>query len=166
MASMTRLPVSLFGRCGLIGVTLLGACGGRSSPAAPTPITIRAQGSLSIPISFTTDFDRGVIAPARDDVDVWLEAETWTEMYWTAVNGARLGVVGTVAPGRAGCAAAAMQPGRLPLEALSAGLYVCVRTNEGRYAQVLVQQMPGPQPAPGEPAPTLSIEFTTYESGG
>jgi hypothetical protein len=153
----------LLSRTGLVGLLLCSACGGASAPAAPSVFTVHAQGVLAIPQTNLVDLDRGVLAPPMSDVDLWFEAVTWTERYLSAVNGATMAVVGTSPPGRAGCASAALHAGRVSIDTLTVGVYACVRTNQGRYAQVRIEQMPGPQPAAGEPAPSLSIAFTTYE---
>ena len=164
---MTFPRTCLRTRLGLAGsltsLLLCCACGGSPSPAAPSPFTIHAQGVLDIPQTNLVDLDQGVIAPPLSDVDLWFEAESWTNRYLSAVNGAAMRVVGGTEPGRAGCTAAALQPGRVSIDSLAVGVDACVRTNQGRYAQFRIEQMPGSQPAAGEPAPRLTIAFTTYE---
>jgi hypothetical protein len=163
------LPACLTRRSfpGVVLAFVLGAaCGGQSSPTRPSVPSIHAQGTLSIPLSFTADLDQGTLAPQMSAADIHFEGFSRTDrtqMFLTPVNGARLSVVGTSTPGRSGCATVDLPPGNVSLDRLIVGIYICARTNEGRYAQLRVERMPEPDSVAGGPAPVIVLEFTTYE---
>ena len=126
-----------------------------SNGTTPTPATIFSQGSLSIAEASTADLDRGTVGIGDGD-DIWFERETDTNRFITPLDGVTAIIVGTTAPGRAGCATQTLLDDRIDIDALTLGTYLCVRTNQGRVSQVRVTGLPGPSPG------TLVVEFTTY----
>ncbi len=140
---------------------LASGCGG-SSPAAPAPTgTVLLQGALRIEQTVLADLDRGAVWVSDSAADVWFEAVKPDERYLTPQNGARFVVVGTNAPGFATCRSAAPTTKRIPMDALTAGVYACGVTKQGHVVEFRVDQ-PAAAYVAGSPIPTLVITFTTY----
>ena len=144
---------------------LTAACGG--SPAAPASAPVPAAGTIlrrvttDIPQTFALDLDTGYSpATLNDGGDIWFNAVTDTDrylspMYW---DGATLAISGHVDPGYVGCASATLSQDDVRVEALSSGLYLCVRTSEGRVAVLRIIQPPGPSAR----SATILLEYTVY----
>lgn len=123
----------------------------------PTPVLIRvhSSGTLRIRQTFLADLDEGQEIQAG--ADVWFEADTATSRFITPRNGATIAKMGTGAPGKNGCAGANLSTTRVDLNQLPVGTYVCVKTNQNRFAQFRIDAGPGPSPG------TLTISWTTWE---
>jgi hypothetical protein len=130
-------------------------------PSSPTPGgTVSLQGTLSIDQTVTADLDRGVTFADNATADLWFEAVTSSERHLTPQNGARFVVAGTTEPGYAACKAAPTSGGRIPIESLTAGSYVCGMTNQGRVVQLHIDQAAAP--FSGCNMPTLVVTYATY----
>jgi hypothetical protein len=122
---------------------------------APTPVA-HATGSLVIEQTFQADLDEGAVG-SNPDADIWFEAQTATERYVTPLNGASIAVMGATSVGPDDCAESALSSQRVHVDRLEEGTYVCVRTNQGRYARFRISAPIGSSPG------TLSIDYTTWE---
>jgi hypothetical protein len=153
-------------RCVLVASSLVTTvCGG--SPTAPASASGSAAGTIlrrvttDMPQTFALDLDTGYSPTTlTDGGDIWFQAVTDVDrylspMYW---DGATLAVAGNVDPGYAGCASATLSQDDVPVEALSSGLYLCVRTSEERVAVLRILQPPGPSAR----SATILLEYTVY----
>ena len=139
-------------------------CGG--SPSAPTepgpsPGTVFRQGTIEIQQTFAFDLDTGYVPTMlQDGGDVWFNAVTDTDRYLTPMywDRAALAVWGQTDPGYAGCASAALGQTDVPIQSLSPGLYLCVRTSEDRVAVLRVIEPPGPSAR----SATIDLGYTVY----
>jgi hypothetical protein len=121
-----------------------------------TRASIRKQGTLSMPQTYLADFDDGVVGSSPGS-DVWFSAETATDRFFEPRNGVTLAIVSRdAAPGLAGCRGAQLGTARQPMSRLAVGTYLCLRTSEGRFAQIRIAGMPGPSPG------TLTVEYVTW----
>jgi len=128
---------------------------GLIQPLAPAPVTYKT-GPVSLRQTWSVDLDTGTTGSGAG-VDIWFEAVTAAERYLVPRNGASMAIAGNRSINLAGCKAiAGYTRARLPVALFRTGLYVCVRTNEGRYSQFRVNSAAGPSPA------TMEIGFTTW----
>lgn len=114
-----------------------------------------STGPLEIRQTFVADLDEGRVG-GRDGADLWFNAVSATERYLTPLNGARLAVMGRRAPTVAQCLQAELSSDSLPIEGVSEGDYVCVRTDVGRPAVFRVNAPIGESPG------LLRIGYTTW----
>lgn len=121
-------------------------------PAAPP---VRTTGTLQIPQTYLADLDQGTVTQAG--ADLWFEAETATQLYVTPSNGAALAVGDLSRRNLEACRSARYDAYRVPLSALPPGSFLCVRTNEGRFALVGITALTGASPR------TLSLSYLTWE---
>ena len=134
---------------------------GGAVPATPEPI--HYEGTLSVPQTWLVDLEQGWLDDTYFDFflsDIWFEAETETARYLTPWRSAKLAVFGSTAPGPDGCLALPLSSTRIDMQDLSAGTFVCVLTNEGRFSEVEIIDPPGPSPG------TLGIGIRTFEPAG
>jgi hypothetical protein len=122
---------------------------------AAARVSIRNRGTLAIRQTFRADLDSGQIGVSSGD-DVWFAADTATERFLQPTNGAALAAMGTTAPGLSACTSATLGAQRLPVGRLQAGVFLCVRTNEGRFSQLKVVQPAGASPG------ILTVEYVTW----
>ena len=123
---------------------------------APSAPVTHKTGPLSWQQTWMVDFDNGTTG-GRDGADIWFEAVTATERYLVPVNGAQMAFAGGTSINLAGCQAlASYTTGRIAIEAFPVGMYVCVKTDEGRIAQFRVNAAPGASPG------TMEIGYTTW----
>lgn len=146
---------------------LLLACSDASkteSPATPTPgLTTFVTRTINLEQTCTVDLDSGTIGPWPETrSDLWFEAVRQGERYLTPEYGARLAVVGAVAPGVTGCQVAPVVPNRIPLDVLTAGTYLCGYTNLGQVAEIRIDQAAPPYVPGSGVAPILKMTVTTY----
>jgi hypothetical protein len=122
-----------------------------------TPAIVFASGTIDVPQTWTFDLETGLIG-SDEGTDLWFEADTATARYITPfASGVAIALVTTSADGPAVCAAAPLSTARIDISTLTTGSLVCVRTTEGRYAQLRVLEPVGPSPG------TLKISYTTWE---
>lgn len=142
-----------------------------SVPQAPTfqPLTLsttaavltpvlrpHAQGRLTVNQTWRADLDAGSVGSSRDS-DIWFEALTATRRYVSPMRGVTQALVGSSAPGRAGCAKANLSTQKISVTSLRVGSYLCVRTNAGRYSQLKVVEAVGPSPG------VLKVDYVTWD---
>lgn len=147
----------------VLGLLVL-CCGcGSNAPTSPTTSptggTIFRQGTLVIPESFIADLDAGIIVniPGGPS-DVWFEAVTATDWFFSS-TGAQIAVIGTTEPGFSGCRSAGLSFTRIPMATLTPGLYLCGKTDQGRFVEMRVVELAVEQPGID---PTLTLSFTTF----
>lgn len=132
------------------------------APVGPSPGTLNlsfttwAAGVLDVPQTWLVDLDTGIVGVGPDS-DIWFQAETADERFVSAENGASIALMGTEPPGYEGCLVAPYTTGRIHVNDLPAGTYVCYFTNLGHYGQFLVNADVGPSPG------TLSLTFFSWE---
>ncbi len=120
----------------------------------PAPVTYKT-GPISLKQTWSMDLDNGTTGGSGGDIR--FEAITATERYLTPINGASMAIAGNTSINLAGCKSlAGYTTSRLPVDLFRTGLYVCVKTDEGRYSQFRVNAAAGPSPA------TMEIGFTTW----
>ncbi len=112
-------------------------------------------GLLVVPQTYTVDFDTGTVGTGPGKPDIWFEAETSTLLYITPRNGARMSIHST-SQGLAGCKAARSLSGRVSLNDIGVGTYICVQTDEGRTAQFRINAISGGSPK------DLDIGYATW----
>jgi hypothetical protein len=144
----------------VVGLSALCFGCGSNAPTSPTSGAIFRQGTLVILQTFTADLDEGVVVNnPLGPSDVWFEAATATDWFFVS-TGARLAVVGTSAPGFSVCHNANLSSARIAMTTLTPGLYLCGKTDQGRFVEMRVVELPVKQPS-GMDA-TLTLSFTTY----
>ena len=138
------------------------ACGGTpTTPSTPAAGTIYRQATLRLEQTFTLDLDTGTLPPGLGlGADIWFQAVSDQQRYLTPMRseGAAIAVYGQTAPGFSGCSAARLSGTEIPIESLTAGLYVCASTSQGRIAEILVVEPAGPSSRTA----ALTISYTTY----
>lgn len=122
------------------------------SAGGPRPRTLHT-GALTVPQTYTVDFDTGRVGGRG--ADIWFQAETATRMYLTPRGGARMSIHNR-AQSLQSCKTARTTSGRVSLRDVRVGSYICVRTNEGRTAQFRINGISGGSPK------RLSIGYTTW----
>jgi hypothetical protein len=138
------IPWWVFVAAGVVVLILIGGVVFLLTRPNQPPAVVHAQGQVSIPQTFEVDLDTGALGSAG--ADIVFEAQTATERFLTPVGGATLAIVGTSPVGKAGYAAAPLSTNRVPVQSLNPGTHVCVKTNEGRFSEVVIVSPPGPSP--------------------
>lgn len=111
---------------------------------APTPsCTTHSTGPATICGTCTFDLDEGVVSPPSADVDLWWQIVAPGERYLVPQNEALLAVFGVTPPSCYDCMRAPLSTAKISDEQIPIGTYVCVRTNEGRYAEFRVNDDDG-----------------------
>lgn len=144
-------------------VLALAGCSAANSPSTPTASTTGAPRTYEVSLGQTwmLDLDSGWLG-ARASADVWFEAVSGSERYFSPTNGARMALAGTTAPGLKGCVAATLTFSRLPIASLTAGRYLCVYTTEYRWAEVRIDDA-APEPVAGSStSPALKMTVTVH----
>ncbi|PWQ95745.1 hypothetical protein [Leucothrix arctica] len=118
------------------------------------PARTLRTGPLVIPQTYLVDLDYGQVR--SQGADIWFQAQTATRRFITPRNGATIGIAGTRSVGRDGCKNRTLRAIPIPLPRIPVGSYVCVKTNEGRYAQFRVNRAAGASPG------NLHIGYTTW----
>ncbi len=122
-------------------------------PPPPPPPVIFASGSFELVPSFQVNLDTGVIG--IPGADLFYQSVGFTSVQLTPVNGAQISFAGGAQRNQAGCAAAAYSPAPVPFASLAVGFYLCVRTNEGRFSEIRINNI-------GLILRILSVSFTTW----
>jgi hypothetical protein len=115
--------------------------------------------ALTVPQTYTMDFDAGAVGGPAGNVDLWFQAETATALFLTPRNGAQIWVGDRSNRNYEGCSTGAYTTSRVSLSAVPVGSYVCMRTNQGRISQFRMNAISSGSPR------TLSIGFTTWNLG-
>lgn len=138
------------------GATCTAIAGGFrcETAAAPGPQTF-STGPIELRQTYLADLDRN--SASNSAADIWFEAETSDLLYLTPRNGAQLAVGNRSNRGFAGCSSAHFSGGRVSLNDIPVGSYVCARTNEGRISQFRVNALSAGSPK------VLSLGYTTWK---
>jgi hypothetical protein len=102
----------------------------------PADPGIRRSGNVKLLQTFSIDLD-----DLSDDwpfKDIRFGAVSELEFYLGPVQGARMAIFGRSQPSEQACEASRMTGNNIPLSALVPGLHICVKTNEGRFADVRI----------------------------
>ncbi len=121
--------------------------------ATPAP-GIYSQGRTTLSQTYTIDLDR--LSRERNDADLWFQAETRDRMYLVPWNGARIALGDLRANSYASCRDARYTSSRVSLRDLRPGARFCVRTNQGLYSLVRIQNI-----SRGIPR-QLRLQYTTW----
>jgi len=128
----------------------------------PTPVpVVIASGTLDIPQTYFADLDTGIVPsdpknPAYADVDLWFDAVSNTERYLEPSNGASMMVMGATEVGFNECRSIQAAVGRVDINSLPRGTYLCVSTNIKNTSVVRVNSIDYPS------AGTLRLDFMTW----
>ncbi|MEE9455514.1 MAG: hypothetical protein V3V13_14205 [Paracoccaceae bacterium] len=126
-----------------------------ASGGVVAPQTYRT-GLISLKQTWMMDLDNGTTG-GRAGADIFFHAATKTQRFLEPVNGAQIALAGNRSINLAGCRnLAGYTSGPLPLELFREGMYVCVKTDEGRISQFRVNTAAGASPG------TMEIGFTTW----
>lgn len=109
-------------------------------PLDEPPVTF-STGTVEVPQTWRLNLEDGAIGGGGSDL--WFAAETMTERYIQPVGAARVALGDGSNRGRDGCRDAAFTTDRIPVSAALVGRYICVRTDEGRTAQIRVNGLDG-----------------------
>lgn len=105
--------------------------------------------------TYQVDLDNG--QDSGTTADLWFQAETATALFLVPRNGATMWVGNRSWRGYPGCSTgSAYSTERVALSNLPVGSFVCIRTNQGRYSQLRVDNLSTNSPR------TLGITYTTW----
>ena len=121
------------------------ACAGGSlpeeDPPAVVPVTL-STGPIHLQPGRWADLETGDIGPVVPltpaSADFFYEVVDPTHRYLRPINGARFARGDMSNRGYAGCAVATYSSGHIPLPAMPAGSYICVKTGDGHISQFRV----------------------------
>jgi hypothetical protein len=139
-----------------------------SFPLAQGPVAvIHLQGSQTIWDRNAADLDSVVVTVdgGGDDAylyppesfagsDLWFEQEHKSERFHPQ-HGARLALGGSAEAGYLGCSKAVYAKGAIRIGDMPVGIHICVRTNEGRYAEMRIDAF-------DRKKKIISFTFTTW----
>jgi hypothetical protein len=112
--------------------------------------------NVDIPQTWLFDVDTGSLSEGSG-ADLWFEAVTATERYFTPFRGAGMVKMGSGAPGYAGCSSASYSTARIPVSKVLVGSYLCLRTVGGRYSELQLLAPIGPSPG------TMTLHVRTFD---
>ncbi len=124
-----------------------------SSPPPPPP-AVHASGNFTLSAPFSVNMDNGTIGLAGADLNYM--APDLINLQLRPINGAQISFTDGSQRGYAGCSAAAFSTTPVPLTAIAAGNYVCMKTDDGRISEFSVDSI-------GALLHILSITYTTWE---
>ena len=122
--------------------------------ATPTPATPVVDIVLDIRQTYLVDIDTGTLQTSG--ADLWFEAVTATERYFTPRGGAQLADMGSIAPGLPGCATASVSGDRISVDDVPVGDFLCLQTAAGRIAEIQLVDPIGPSPG------TMRLHVRTF----
>jgi hypothetical protein len=125
------------------------------------------KGDLAVQENNGADLDEGAeITAPGDGGDIWFQADDQLSRFIAPKNSAQIASLGAARPSYEVCARARLRAAPIPFDELSAGIVLCVRTNEGMLSVVRLTQLPTPVPTPspslGTGSAVLKLTFTTY----
>ncbi len=95
--------------------------------------------------------------PGGKEDDFRLEPDG-SRLYLQPRHHAQFAMGSAAEAGFSGCSSAAYRKGRLRIDGLPAGRHICVRTNQGRFAELRIDEA---RPK----ADSVLLSYTTWESG-
>jgi len=154
-----------------IAVVLFLVLGGEDPPpeppaptttsAAAEPSVVRRTGSVSLNQKQTLDLDELVVAGASQN-DLLYTPLAPSDGFIVPVNGATLAKIGATTRPGSDCARTPLGSAELRISTWQLGEVLCVRTNAGRLAFVVLKQKLSLLIQP-PPPPQLSLLVTTFE---
>ncbi|MCW5698023.1 MAG: RICIN domain-containing protein [Bauldia sp.] len=125
------------------------------NPPVPVDPPIQAQGSFEFAPLGQVNLDNGNVG--FSGADLAYEVVNLNQFYVTPVNGAAISVGNNLPRGYAGCNAAVMSNAPVDvLATLSPGMFVCVRTSEGKISEFRINNI-------GLILRVMSLSFTTWQ---
>jgi hypothetical protein len=147
----------------ILALALTGCAKGTSAGTSPSEVSLTAFWAYSVSLeqSWVMDLDTGSLG-ATPSSDLWFEGVGGSERYLSPMNGTRMALAGTTAPGLNGCVAATVSFSKIPISSLTAGRYVCAYTNLYHWAEVRIDEA-APEYVPGSGGgPSLKMTVTMY----
>lgn len=120
----------------------------------PPPPPVYSSGTFELAPPLMADVDQGNLAFAGADLHYF--APNLTDLSLVPTNGAAISYTNGSQRGYAGCSSAAFSNTPVATSALTAGDYLCVRTSDGRIAELQVTSI-------GAILGVLSISYTTWQ---
>ncbi len=121
--------------------------------ATPAP-GIASQGRATLSQTYLIDFDR--LSRDSRDADLWFEAETRERLYLVPRNGAQIALGDRRADHYVDCRDARYTSRRVSLRDVPPGSRLCMRTSEGRYALVRIENITRSNPK------RIFLQYTTW----
>lgn len=119
-------------------------------PIVISPVT-QSTGPVALQQTYLVNLDNGSVTTAG--ADLWYEAATAVQKFFTPKNGARLSWAGGAQRGWAGCKAAAYSTAKISIYNVPVGSYMCYRTNQGKYGEFRLN---------GYTGTTMKLGYTTW----
>lgn len=120
--------------------------------------TVLSSGKVDLQQTQTLDLDTGTVSPSSGDRDLWFEAVSASEKYITPRNGAEFKNMGGSAPSFDDCDSASLSSGKIPLDDLSEGDWLCYGTNLGNLGRVEIEGITGGTPQ------ILNLDYRTWDT--
>lgn len=170
-AALLRLAAVLLAAWQVGVADQTGAVSGKAADLSAYDDPVHAQGTIEIPQLCAVDIDegkvtctieldgRGTIPPERDaDSDFWIRPPEWGRVYLKPRNGAGVALLSRPTEyGKRGCVSASYSNKEVRIDGLPPGSRLCVRTNLGRYAQIMFLDVVRPQ------SEIVKATFTTWQ---
>jgi hypothetical protein len=135
-------------------------------------VRVHNQGATEIYNNSGIDIDEGKLAgvttticadsecppittPGFKGSDFWFHM-AWNRGYLSPQHGARFSKASVTSPGYAGCSTAKYVRGRVRVDSLPDNSAICMRTSEGRFAEIRIETYEAK-------AKSLKFSFTTWE---
>ena len=110
----------------------------------PTPeASVYDSGKVNLQQTYHVDLDHADGTPTSGDQDIWFEAVSASEKYFTPNNGAKLKLITSGAPSYDDCSSASLSSNKISLDDVSVGDWLCFKTNEGRYGRAEIEARSG-----------------------
>lgn len=119
--------------------------------AVPEPVR-SAEGTLALEPDYGADLDSGTLREM--DADLVLSASIPSDMLLEPRNGTLMALAGRSTPGYFGCRDAALSGEPIAFDDLTFSAYVCIKTSQGRIAQLRVNDNDGAR---------LEVSYATWE---
>ena len=110
-------------------------------PPDEPPVTF-STGTVDLPQTWQMDLEDGGLG-SGGGADLWFRAQSATERYLQPIGGAAFALGDGSNRGRDGCREANYSSDWIPVSPLLLNRYICVRTGQGRTAQIRVNAMVG-----------------------
>jgi len=123
------------------------------------PAGVHATGHLWFQLRRGIDLDEGVVTGLAGEWDISFyspaeDPDVLSVSYTGSNSGAKMAVVGTESVGLDGCSEIALSTLEIETDDLPPGTYICILTNQGRYAELQVH---------GFDRGKLRTSYTTWE---
>jgi hypothetical protein len=127
-----------------------------TATVTPTPTqAIQVEGMVTLSVGDRFDLDKNQINPGSDE-DLTYELNDQGQYLLSALKPARLGVFGENQPEMEDCQQLTLEVEALDVQELTAGTYICYRTNLGLPGWLLFSGLDSEQPG------QVTLEFLTY----